>query len=196
MFIGHINLAPKMNGSEGQLILLVEALATHGVSQHAVVRNRPLACRLLASGVISVGPSARTAVTASCLMPDVDIVHVHDARSLPAGLILTLTRAIPYLVTYRSPSTPASNPLSRSMYRRAKSIVCRDEQQVKPMQRYSPGTPVSFVPEAVEIELSGERPGPAALASAYLRIYRSVLDGSRVSGLSNRNRSARRRSRA
>ena len=74
-----------MTPSEEQLVILVEALASHDVEQHAVVRNLQLAKRLAACNNVSVGPLARSPATAYCLMPDVDVAHAHDSRAIQVG---------------------------------------------------------------------------------------------------------------
>ncbi len=108
MKIGHISLAEEYSGGGDQLLMLAKALSNHDIEQHAVVRNSILAQRLLKHANISVGPLVNSPVTAYGLMPNVDLAHLHDSKSLPSGLLLTLTRSIPYVVTHRSMKhTPA-----------------------------------------------------------------------------------------
>jgi len=60
MKIGHINLKKEYGGSSHQLLMLVKALANHGIAQHAVVRNSTLARRLSKHSEISVGQKSVT----------------------------------------------------------------------------------------------------------------------------------------
>lgn len=176
MYIGHLNLAPEMNDAEEQLVLLVEALAAHGVRQHALVRSPSLARRLAASHKVTIGPVVRSPVTAYCLMPDVDLLHVHESRGLQTGLLLALTRSIAYVATYRRSRLPGAGPVTRSMYRRAEAIVCTDSNVVSAMQRYAIDTPVVSCGDATAAESSAEHLCPAGMAANYMRIYRQSVD--------------------
>lgn len=122
MQIGHINLAKSFNGAGEHFVNLVEALQALDVRQHVLVRNVALAKRLDLVEGVTVGPTVRSAVMAYCLMPPVDVVHVHDLSEGQSGLLLTLTRSIPFVLTHRHAS-PVRNPLAQAIYRRASGIV-------------------------------------------------------------------------
>jgi glycosyltransferase involved in cell wall biosynthesis len=146
--IGHINLDKKYGGSGHQLLMLAKALSKHDIEQHAVVRNPVLARRLSKTAGILVGPLVKSPVMAYGLMPHVDLVHIHDRKSLRSGLLLTLTRAIPYIVTHRSLTPPTGNGLVRSMYQRAEGIACVSEAVSRVMLDYCPETPVDCIYDA------------------------------------------------
>jgi voltage-gated potassium channel Kch len=120
--IGHINLAKSFNGAGEHFVNLVEALQQHGVQQYVLVRNVALAKRLDLVGGVTAGPVVRSAVMAYCLMPSVDVVHIHDPAEGQSGLLLTLTRSIPVVLTHRDES-PGKNPLIQAVYRRASGII-------------------------------------------------------------------------
>jgi hypothetical protein len=122
MQIGHINLAKSFNGAGEHFVNLVEALQALDVRQHVLVRNIALARRLDLVEGVTVGPAVRSAVMAYCLMPPVDVAHVHNPSDGPSGLLLTLTRAIPFVLTHRDASQ-LRNPLSQAIYRRASGVV-------------------------------------------------------------------------
>lgn len=126
MVIGHINLARSFNAAGEFFVNLVEALQSHGVEQHVLVRNIDLAKRLDLVEHVTVGPVVRSAVTAYCLMPAVDVVHVHDPSDGQSGLLLALTRSIPFVLTNRSQS-PENGPLAKAVYSRAAGIVYRSD---------------------------------------------------------------------
>ena len=148
MKIGHINLAKEYGGSGHQLLMLAKALSNHRIEQHAVVSNPILARRLLEHVDISISPLVNSPVTAYGLMPNVDLAHLHDSKSMPSGLLLTMTRSIPYIVTHRSLEPPPAHALARSMYRRAEGIACVSEAVSKVMLAYSPGTPIDNIYDA------------------------------------------------
>jgi len=122
MHIGHINLAKSSDGESEHFVKLIEALQSHGAQQHVLVGIVELAKRLDRVENVAVGPVVRSAVTAYCLMPAVDVVHVHDPSAGQSGLLLTLTRSIPFVLTQQDGSN-ARSPLAKAVYRRAAGVV-------------------------------------------------------------------------
>ena len=121
--VGHINLAPSFNGAGEHFVGLIESLQKHAVRQYVLVRNVALAKRLDAVDGVTVGPVVRSAVSAYCLMPSVDIVHIHDESSQPAGLLFALTRSIPFVLTQEVSVSKTQNPIQKAAYRRAAGFV-------------------------------------------------------------------------
>lgn len=126
MHIGHINLAKSFNGAGEHFVSLVEALQAQGARQYILVRNISLAKRLDLVGDVTAGPAVRSAVMAYCLMPPVDVVHIHDPSEGQAGLLLTLTRSIPFVLTHRA-DAPGRNPITQAVYRRASGIIYQSD---------------------------------------------------------------------
>jgi len=123
--IGHICLTPPGNDISKYFAALVEALARHDTEQHILVASVMLAKRLAACQNVSVGPIVKTPVMAYCLMPDVELAHVHESKSGQAGLLLTLTRSIPFVITTSGISENNVNPLTRSVLHRAAHRIAR-----------------------------------------------------------------------
>lgn len=126
MYIGHINLAESLDDGGDHFLTLIKALQAQGAQQYVLVRNVELAKRLDQLEDVTVGPAVRSAVTACCLMPAVDVVHVHDPCDGQSGLLLTLTRSIPFVLT-NNHSSPARSPLAKAVYRRAAGMVYRGD---------------------------------------------------------------------
>lgn len=122
MHIGHINLAESGNGAGENFVRLIESLQQLGVSQYVLVRNADLARRLEIIPDVTVGPVVRSAVTAYCLIPALDIVHVHEAAAARAGLLLALTRSVPFVLTHRHHAA-ANNRIEQAIYKRAAAII-------------------------------------------------------------------------
>lgn len=122
MHIGHINLARSFNGAGEYFVKLIEALQELGAQQYILVGNVALAKRLDLVDDVTVGPVVHSAVMAYCLMPHVNVVHVHDPSEGQSGLLLALTRSIPFVLTHHGQS-PGKNPLSQAVYKRASGIV-------------------------------------------------------------------------
>ena len=161
--IGHINLAESFNGTGEHFVSLVESLRLEGVDQHVVVRNVTLARRMHAIDNVVVGPVVRSPIAACCMMPRVDLVHIHDNSAGQAGLLLTLTRSMPYVLTHRGSIPTGLNPLMQAVYRRATSIICLDESELALLHHYDPMLRVHVIPD---IERSGS-------ARDHLRVYQN-----------------------
>ena len=129
MKIGHICLAPPGNEISEHFAALVEALDRHDTEQHVLVASVMLAKRLAACQSVTVGPIVKTPVMAYCLMPNVDLAHVHESKSGQAGLLLTLTRSIPFVITASGGSGGKKSPLTRSVLNRAAHVVERPDSE-------------------------------------------------------------------
>ena len=125
MKIGHICLTPPGNDVSEHFAALVEALDRHDSEQHVLVASVMLAKRLAGCQNVTVGPIVKTPVMAYCLMPNVDLAHVHEGKSGQAGLLLTLTRSIPFVITTSAGSGNTTSPLTRSVLSRAAHVLER-----------------------------------------------------------------------
>ena len=147
MVIGHINLSPKLHDTGEQLINLVEALRESGIEQHVLVRNTTLARRLAAVEGVNVVAIVHTPIMAYCLLPRVDVLHVHEPAAGQAGLLSALTRSIPYVLTHRGAVPWGSNPLLQAVYRRASVVICQDDSEIAMLRHWLPGLAADIVPE-------------------------------------------------
>ena len=102
---------------------LVEAFDRLAIEQHVLVASKALARRLQSCPYVTVGPVVKTAVMAYCLMPSVDLVHVHEDKGGQAGLLLTLTRSIPFVMSAGDKAESNRNPLARAVRQRAVSLI-------------------------------------------------------------------------
>lgn len=123
MIVGHIYLATSSDDASEQFATLVEALDRLAVEQTVLVANGKLARRLQCCPYVVVGPIVKSPITAFCLMSDVDIVHIHDVNSGQAGLLMTLTRSTPFVMTTADTCSASRNPLKRSVFQRAQSLI-------------------------------------------------------------------------
>ena len=130
MYVGHINLAESFNGAGEHFVGLIEALQKKGVEQYVLVRNVALAKRLDIIDNVTVGPVVRSAVTAYCLMPRVDVLHVHDRSSRAAGLLATLTQSVPFVLTNEITIATDRNPISQAAIKRAAGFIEENEIDV------------------------------------------------------------------
>ena len=163
LVIGHINLAKAFDRSSENFVSLLEGLQRKGVAQHVLVRNPTLAEKLSIIDDITVGPVVRSAVMAYCHMPQLDIVHIHDMAAGQAGLLLALTRSIPFVLTHRGDFEGGTGALAQAIYRRASRIICCDDSEVSILRHLEPTLRIEIIPD---IERSGT-------ADAHLRVYQN-----------------------
>jgi hypothetical protein len=109
---------------------IIESLDRLAIEQHVLVASADLAKRLGGLPYVTVGPLVSTPVMAYCLVPEVDVAHIHDGKSGQVGLLLTLTRSTPYVLNTIEAAQPTRNPLLASIRNRARLSV--DTNQLRP----------------------------------------------------------------
>ena len=119
MKVGHLYLANLSGQSAASFIALVESLDRLAISQCIVVCDNAVARRLQSCPYVDVSPVVRSPVLANCVMPSVDIVHAHDDKSGQAGLLLALTRSVPYVLSQHPDRVGRNNVLMKSVRSRA-----------------------------------------------------------------------------
>lgn len=125
MKIGHVFLMAADGAAANAFVELVEGLDRLAIEQHVLVSDIAIARRLDSRPYVTVGPVVRSPVMAYCLMPTVDLVHAHDEKGGQTGLLLTLTRSIPFVLS--SAAGHGSHPLQRSVAGRAQRLIEADE---------------------------------------------------------------------
>ena len=131
MKIGHICLKNSSSTAAKRFLSIVEGLDRLAIEQHILVADTSLAQRLRALPFATVGPVVRSPVMAYCLMPPVDVVHVHDDQGSQAGLLLTLTRSVPFVLAEGVVAPDSRSPLRKSVLRRAQAIVDCSERDAE-----------------------------------------------------------------
>ncbi len=182
MRIGHINLDRSMNGIGEHFIKLIECLDRQGICQHLIVANASLARRVSIYENVLVGPVTKTTVMSYCMMPDVDVVHVHDTRSFQAGLILRLTRSIPYVLTHRATAAAARGPIARSVITRSAGVICPTDAAANALVDAGFTVPVDVVPD-MTFEANADDMNDNHIAAEHHRIYRRAVDTRRIPAL-------------
>jgi len=182
MYIGHICLAASTNGADVRLVNLIEALARQGIRQHVLVRNKSLARRVAIIDSVVIGPIVKAPVLAYCLMPNVQVVHVHCDSSASAGLLLTLTRSIPFVFTCRVESGSTKNPIKLSVLNRAAGLIFPDKKIAASYSIENYRVPIDIVADARYGNAMSEQTNNR-IAADHLKIYRRVADSSRIPAL-------------
>ncbi len=106
MRIAHVNFARGFRGGERQTLNLIEGLATQGVSQVLICRNKSELARRVASLGLETREIAHP-LLGHLTAPQADLIHVHEARGAYWAAIEHKLRGTPYVITRRIP-----NPIS------------------------------------------------------------------------------------
>ena len=183
MNIGHINLAKSFNGTGEHFIALIEALDHMGIKQHIIVQNQSLANRLAVYDGVSLAPVTGSPVIAYCLMPQIDVVHTHDERSGQAGLLLTLTRSIPYVLTRRLKTHAANRPLLRSVYGRAATVICTTGTGARAIGGKFPAARIDVINDIARTDTGDVEMLAKRVATDHLRIYHRAVESLRIPAL-------------
>lgn len=183
MRIGHVFLASESEDTRQHLTALVRALSILGAEQHALLGDATFAQVLGSIEGVTVGPLVRTPIMACCLMPNVDLAHMHDIKGAQTGLLLALTRSVPYIITQRSWSVSTPNAIIRSVYRRARCIVCQSESDRINMRSQFPDSLIELIHNiggagSDVAEIPAER-----AAAEHMRLYRQMIDHGRLPAL-------------
>lgn len=122
MRIAHVNLARGFRGGERQAELLVKSLGEFDVQQVVIARRGGALAKRLRDLDIDVR-QCDGFVSAYRAMRDIDVVHVHEGRSVYIAWLRHEVSNTPYVITRR-----VNNPLGRSWlthraYRRASAVA-------------------------------------------------------------------------
>jgi len=147
--VGHISLAPSDGWPIDDLSELIAALRHHGLAQHLLTADETLWRRVESFEGVVVGPIAHSPLSAYSLVPSVDVVHVHDLTAAQAGLLLALTRSIPFVLTHTTLAGRRGDPLRRAIYRRAATVICRDDAEMAILRHFDPTLRIAVVPAPV-----------------------------------------------
>jgi len=156
----HINLSKELRGGEVQTIALVECLATRFRQSVIVRRDGPMHERLERTGSdgIQILPVSNSITSAMRAIRDVDLLHVHEGRSVQIGALRSVSGP-PFVVTRRVLKRPKDNFFARWCYGRASEVVGVSEAVSSVMRGYISAdkvtTVIDFVPQfAIDPEKS------------------------------------------
>ncbi len=137
--VAHVNVAKAYRGGERQTELLIRELANLGVEQRLVARKgAPLGKRFtgLDLEIVEVSGLFWSVARATC---GVDIVHVHEGRSVYGALVRSIVSQTPYIVTRRVDNPIGDHWFAHRAFRRAKFVVGVAPQIAEIVRRYDPG---------------------------------------------------------
>jgi hypothetical protein len=120
--IAHVNVARGYRGGERQTELLIRALRGADVEQVLVARRgAPLASRLADAAEVRLVSGSTFSVAGST--SDVELVHVHEGRSVYAAYLRWLLSRTPYVITRRVNNPIGAHWFARQAYRHAACVA-------------------------------------------------------------------------
>lgn len=124
MRLCHINLSKELRGGEIQTIALVERLAEQFEQRVVVRQGGRLHERLESNGCggIHIVPVSSSIPSAMRAVRDVDLLHVHEGRSVQVGALCSIYGP-PFVVTRRVLRRPKGNFFAHWCYERASAVV-------------------------------------------------------------------------
>jgi glycosyltransferase involved in cell wall biosynthesis len=136
--VAHVNLARGYRGGERQTELLIRELARADIRQILVARRYgPLADRVEDADVeVRTVSGSRLAVTRA--IREVDLVHVHEGRSVYSAYLRALLSRTPYIVTRRVNNPIHDHWLAHRAYQRAAYVVAVASQVAEVVLAFDP----------------------------------------------------------
>ena len=160
--VAHVNVARGYRGGERQTELLIRELAGTELLQTLVARQgAPLAARMRdLAGKVTVRTVSGTPFSVAGAVRDVDLVHVHEGRSVYGAYLRWLLSKTPYIVTRRVNNPIRGHWFAHQAYQRAACVAAVAPQVAEVVRRYdasvrvrviysaSSGLPVDYVQSA------------------------------------------------
>ena len=115
-------------------------------------------------------------------MPNVEVVHAHCSSGASAGLLLTLTRSIPYVFTCRAEVATTMNPIRQSVLNRAAGLIFPNKKIASLNTNANYREPIDIVADA-RFGNASEDHANNRIAANHLKIYRRAVDSIRIPAL-------------
>lgn len=181
--VAHVNVAKGYRGGERQTELLIRGLVECGVQQRLIARRgAPLAGRVRDTGIeirLVAGHPFGVAAAAG----GVDLVHVHEGRSVYGAYARSLLSGTPYVVTRRVDNPIGRHRLAHAAYRRAFRVVAVAPQVEDVVRDFDPAIRTCVVHSSA----SG-LPVDLVASAAFRERFRGRLLVGHVGALDNRQK--------
>ena len=179
----HINLArnPKLRGGERQTEILIEALASEGVSRQRVVvlRHGSLAHRFHGRPDLEVC-WVRNRLSAVFACRGASLLHAHEAHAAQVAYAASLFGK-QYLITRRLTKPVRSNSYSSAVYRNAQTVVALTEAVENSLRDRFPEISIARIPDAWNPEYpdpGGVRTIRERFSGKFIIGHAAAMDGS------------------
>jgi glycosyltransferase involved in cell wall biosynthesis len=142
--IAHVNVARGYRGGERQTELLIRALRGVDAEQVLVARRgAPLASRL--ADAVEVRAVSGSTFSVAGATADVELVHVHEGRSVYGAYLRWLLSRTPYVITRRVNNPIRPHWFAHRAYRRAACVAAVAPQVADVVRSYDSGIRLAVV---------------------------------------------------
>jgi glycosyltransferase involved in cell wall biosynthesis len=121
--VAHVNVAKGFRGGERQTELLIRALLSDSVEQILVARRGAPLCSRFGGLPIEVRSVSGSFLSVALATSDVDLIHVHEGRSIYGAYLRSLLSGTPYIATRRVDNPIKDHWFAHQAYRRATFVV-------------------------------------------------------------------------
>ena len=121
--IAHVNVSKGYRGGERQTELLIRGLERFDLRQVLVARKDGLLAKRINSAGLEIRQVTGNPFGVALACKGVDLVHVHEGRSVYAAYLRSLRSGTPYIVTRRVNNALRNHWLTHRAYQRAAIVV-------------------------------------------------------------------------
>jgi glycosyltransferase involved in cell wall biosynthesis len=143
--VAHVNVAKGYRGGERQTELLIRALHRRSVEQILVARRgAPLGSRFGGLG-LEVRSISGSFLSVALATSGVDLIHVHEGRSIYGAYLRSVLSGTPYIATRRVDNPIKNHWFAHRAYRRAAYVVAVAAQVADVVRKHDPSVRVRVV---------------------------------------------------
>jgi glycosyltransferase involved in cell wall biosynthesis len=145
MLIAHVNVARNYRGGERQTELLMQELDARGVRQRLVARRGSMLSRHIQEAGIEVREVSGHLPGVVRATRGVDLVQVHEGRSVYAAYLRHLISGTPYVATRRVNNAIGEHRMAHRAYRAAARVVAVAPQVADVVRDFDPEVKLSVI---------------------------------------------------
>lgn len=145
MLIGHVNVARNYRGGERQTELLMRELDARGIGQRLVGRRGSLLAKRIAEAGIEVREVSGHLPGVVRATGGVDLIQVHEGRSVYAAYVRHLMSGTPYIATRRVNNPIGDHRMAHRAYRAAARVVAVAPQVADVVRDFDPEVKLSVI---------------------------------------------------
>ncbi len=135
-FIAHVNASRGFRGGERQTELLIEELQKYGYKQALIARKNRALARRAKHKDIDLREVSGNPISVALACRGVDLIHVHEGRSVYGAYLKWFFSKTPYIITRRVDNPIRQHRFARKAYGNASAIAAVAPQVAKIVKQY------------------------------------------------------------
>lgn len=164
--VAHVNVARGYRGGERQTELLIRALAASEFRQILVAKRGAPLIERMRDAPVEVRPVSGGAWSVIRATSDVDLVHVHEGRSVYAAFLRSLISQTPYIITRRVNNPIGDHWLAHKAYTQAAHLVAVAGEVRNVIQAFDEAAQVEVI-HSCSSDLSFDTEAAAEIRARY-----------------------------